>query len=311
MGHKKLTCSLAHDAASALIASYASGLRKHAKAAATHDVEGIHGMRVASRRLRAALAAHAHLFKKKHRKAFQTAVREITRNLGKARELDVTIAALAKRRDHLQGAPRAAATELLRHLRELRKAESPQVGQAVSIVTSPAFAECCESMLSRAKSAHSCYLADAAVTLRDEYGELLRRFSAWQLEPTEESLHQVRIAFKKLRYHCENLGKLYGARMARFIEELKASQEVLGDWNDIRVLRNYVAEAPLPESEELRLGIEELLNRLNAEVNSLFQSFAATALDFFSDAGYEHAHDLFASARVPCCTPSLSEGTRD
>ena len=311
MKHKPAACSLAHDSAAKLIGNRASDLRKHVKAAATHEVEGIHDMRVASRRLRSALAAHARLFKKKRRKAFQESMREVTRCLGKARELDVTILALSKRRNRLQGAPRAAANAVLSHLRDLRKTECAQVDTAVSLVSDSAFAECLDAMLSRTKPAHSCYVRDASVALTTEFGDLLRRFSAWQLEPNEESLHQVRIAFKKLRYHCENLGPLYGTRMTRFIEELKASQEILGDWNDIRVLRNYVAEAPVPDSDELRGGIEELRNGLDAEVNGYLSAFGETAVEFFSEAKYEYALDLFASAKTPCCNPALSQEASD
>jgi CHAD domain-containing protein len=63
---------------------------------AAQDIEYIHRMRVASRRLRAALPLFAACFPKKKYSAWLQEIKTITRALGKARDMDVQIAFLIK-----------------------------------------------------------------------------------------------------------------------------------------------------------------------------------------------------------------------
>lgn len=58
------------------------------------DIEYIHRMRVASRRLRAALPLFAGCFPEMEYKRWETEIKQITRSLGRARDLDVQIAFL-------------------------------------------------------------------------------------------------------------------------------------------------------------------------------------------------------------------------
>ncbi|MDV0443614.1 CHAD domain-containing protein [Methanorbis rubei] len=69
------------------------------------DIEYIHRMRVASRRLRAALPLFAGCFGEKEYRAWEKEVKQITRSLGRARDLDVQIAFL---RSYLEKLPKTA-----------------------------------------------------------------------------------------------------------------------------------------------------------------------------------------------------------
>ena len=64
---------------------------------AGEDIEELHAMRVASRRLRAAMDAFAAAFPHKSFKRHLGRVKEITDTLGEARDLDVAIEGLQKR----------------------------------------------------------------------------------------------------------------------------------------------------------------------------------------------------------------------
>ena len=63
---------------------------------AAEDIEYIHRMRVASRRLRAALPLFRSCFPAKNYARWSEEIREITRALGEARDTDVQIAYLTK-----------------------------------------------------------------------------------------------------------------------------------------------------------------------------------------------------------------------
>jgi len=69
------------------------------------DIEYIHRMRVASRRLRAALPLFAGCFPEKEYRRWENEIKQITRSLGRARDLDVQIAFL---RDYAKTIPDTA-----------------------------------------------------------------------------------------------------------------------------------------------------------------------------------------------------------
>ena len=77
----------------------ARSLRKQVKQLAVHladvrpgeDIESVHRARVASRRMRAALSMFRACFKRKQVKAWKKQIRQLARNLGEARDLDVLI----------------------------------------------------------------------------------------------------------------------------------------------------------------------------------------------------------------------------
>ncbi|HXG24336.1 MAG TPA: CHAD domain-containing protein [Chthonomonadales bacterium] len=70
--------------------SYADAVRK------AEDIEALHDMRVASRRLRAAIAIFAPAFRDPQFTRFEREVKALTDALGKARDLDVMINTLRK-----------------------------------------------------------------------------------------------------------------------------------------------------------------------------------------------------------------------
>ena len=74
------------------------------------DIEYIHRMRVASRRLRAALPLFAGCFPEKEYKRWENEIKQITRSLGRARDLDVQIAFLRTYAQTLTPAPLPAGT---------------------------------------------------------------------------------------------------------------------------------------------------------------------------------------------------------
>lgn len=74
------------------------------------DIEYIHRMRVASRRLRAALPLFAGCFPKKEYRRWEQEIKQITRSLGRARDLDVQIAFLRDYAKTLPGTPLQAGT---------------------------------------------------------------------------------------------------------------------------------------------------------------------------------------------------------
>ncbi len=88
----------------------------------TNDVEQVHDMRVATRRLRAALEVLAPAFpRKRHRKALKR-VKELADALGERRDLDVEIALLEGLAPEVAETDKAALEALVGELRERQAA---------------------------------------------------------------------------------------------------------------------------------------------------------------------------------------------
>lgn len=69
----------------------------------------------------------------------------------------------------------------------------------------------------------------------------------------EADLHQLRIAFKQLRYACEFLEPaLDRTRSPAFINMMKALQDQLGDIHDLAVQQQMLADLPLSAQDELQ-----------------------------------------------------------
>lgn len=96
------------------------------------DVERVHDMRVATRRLRAALEIFAPCFPKpEHRKALRE-VKRLADALGERRDPDVAIASFERVRDSLGAAERSGINGLIDELRERQEAANESLAQAIA-----------------------------------------------------------------------------------------------------------------------------------------------------------------------------------
>ena len=138
----------------------ARALRKCAPAAAREDAEGVHDIRVASRRLRAVLAEHGVLFKKARVRRLNRNARRVTSVLGKPRELDVTIALLESLRPDFHGPARYAVNHVVRKLRAQRSAESHAIRKTAKFVQSREFRRALRDLY-ESKPRVRCHLRDA------------------------------------------------------------------------------------------------------------------------------------------------------
>ncbi len=287
-------CALACEASLRLLSRRAQTLRKRAEEAHSHDMEAIHDLRVASRRLRAALREHRAYTDSAD--AVIELAREITRALGKARELDVTIDLLAKRRRKLDAARRPALNATLRGLRALRAKENPEVDRAIGVALGHELEHALAACFEDIAPTRRCYLRRAAQRLHRQYTASAQVYRLWLTFPGEEVLHRLRVCFKKLRYAAELYAPLYSDALAPFLALLKRQQTILGAWNDLRVARNYTAGQDL----------------FDAELAELLGTFRAAAAEFFSTENSQTLQAMFDAVSTVCCRESgLDSGELD
>ncbi len=291
------------------IRARAGAMRAQADAVRAEDPDGVHDMRVASRRLRAAVDEYRPALDKKASKALLKHVRAVTRTLGRPRELDVMLETLAKHRDTFKGEARTAANHALRRIRARRRAVAMSCREAAAIASGAQFEELLETLLASAAPSSECLLDHARRSLKKKFDRLCNAYKSWKETGNEERLHEVRIAFKKLRYACEVHARIYGDRMTRFLKRLKDVQQLLGDWNDLRVLRLELTDIAWELPDPMRAGLPTLIAAIGRPCAELETAFAAHAEQFFSKSRRRGARQLFQTPAIscPCCSPPKKE----
>jgi CHAD domain-containing protein len=266
------------------------------------DVEGIHDMRVASRRMRAVLTELGPYLEKKSRSQMQQRIRTITRSLGQPRELDVTIALLNEHGTDLQGAPRVALNHAIQRLRTQRQACADQCEEALNILSDPSFEAHVTMMTNGIRKDGPCYRKRAAARTVKRFETVCLAYRHWRKSKDDEALHNLRIAFKKLRYCCELYAPMYGKRMRSFIKELKNGQEHIGDWNDHRLAHRLVAATGKGASAEAALGLGAVGAMLEEITVQRLTAFKAFAKPFFAKENRRATKAMLSSTKRPCCT---------
>ena len=121
------------DAAVKVVAARADELAGHARGVLdTDDIERVHDMRVATRRLRAAMEVFDPCFpRKRHRKALKR-VKALADALGERRDRDVTIGLLEGLADELREGDRGALAALIGSEREEQRAANEKLAPFVA-----------------------------------------------------------------------------------------------------------------------------------------------------------------------------------
>jgi CHAD domain-containing protein len=197
--------------------------RKVASAVASGDVDAVHDLRVASRRLQEALDVIAGVRPSARVRDLRRKARRVRRAFRKVRDLDVMLASLAQ--IELAAAPRARLEGLLaaRRDRSLKRAT-----RTAAKVPTP-------KMLRRVRSLASKIVDSDEVVRRT--AEMFRARSAELVSraPAGDSaadLHPARIALKRVRYAAELLNRTGGLSRPELLDELARMQDRFGHWND-------------------------------------------------------------------------------
>lgn len=216
-----------------------AALSRSLTAEGPHDAEALHQARVASRRLREALAVSV---AGGRRRRLQSQVRRLARAIGPVRELDVSLELLAEF-DARSDVPQVVLRCLRLELQAQRDALYGELGKRLGRWDHARFrkralagARAHARRASRAKSRESTDLATAeahASARAERLGRTVERAGGLYLP---DRLHEVRIAAKKLRYALELLPPSAGGVVQRRITTLTRTQELLGRLHDLEVL---------------------------------------------------------------------------
>jgi CHAD domain-containing protein len=113
------------------------------------DIEELHAMRVASRRLRAAMDAFEAAFPSRSFRRYLKRVKQVTDTLGAARDLDVAIAGLEEREASMSELERPGLEGLIARYRAERATETEHIARLFRELDETGFAERFEAYVAR------------------------------------------------------------------------------------------------------------------------------------------------------------------
>ncbi|MBI3273424.1 MAG: CHAD domain-containing protein [Planctomycetes bacterium] len=209
------------------------------------DIEAVHRMRVALRRLRGALSAFGDCLPAAARKECAKPLRRVTRDLGEARDLDVQLEFLGR---FLRNVPDSGHRVGIERLR-LRLAQRRRKAQSRLLPTLDRLEEkrvadglgrglraiVVDARLSGTPATCPELFRKAAQSIVARLEELLT-WSPCVAQPEQAAEHhRMRIAAKKLRYTLELFEPLFAGKLKRALHAAKEAQQALGDLHDCDV----------------------------------------------------------------------------
>ena len=256
------------------------------------NIEELHDMRVATRRMRSAFDVFNGAFTPKVLKRHLKGLRRTGRTLGRVRDLDVFIEKARRYQASLPTGQQNDLEPLLAAWGQEREDARQEMSAYLQSAGYQAFKEKFYEFVSppgagallRSEAMPVPYLVrEAAPVLIYNRLAAVRAFEAILEQASLEQFHALRIEFKKLRYTLEYFREVLGEESKGIISEIKGLQDHLGDLNDARVaaemLRDFLPrwdaiQAALPVAD--RRGPQPILDYLAsryAERQRLMLSF--------------------------------------
>jgi triphosphatase len=274
------------------------------------DLEELHDMRVATRRLRAALDIFVDVLPVRARN-FRSELGWLAGVLGAVRDLDVQLQAQAAMVEPGQERLWADLTALLTQEREAARAdlltaldsmrwERLKSGMATMVQQGPN---------RRSSATRLAALATVPDLIGSRHATVVKAVRRAKRSGDAADFHRLRIRCKRLRYSLEFSAELYGGRTRRYTRQLSKLQNQLGLLQDAEVAANRLADlaltAHLPAStvfvmggvaEQHRREFMRLLERLPGEISRARGPEWAEALTVMEQ-GRDQALALMPAAR--------------
>ena len=218
------------------------------------DPEGVHSMRVASRRLRSALRDFLPYLRKRGLTSVQKRLKKLADALGEVRDHDVAIMAL----EELEKKAPDNVSPTLKQFIDTRKERREQAREDLKSVLDKTQLDQLQSDFVAAVDAATAmdgpkatskpkpqitYLKMSRAVILDRLKEL-EKLSADVYKPFEvETLHDMRIAAKRLRYAVELFQSCWGRSIGTYAKRAARVQTALGDLHDCDVWIESFGEA--------------------------------------------------------------------
>lgn len=217
------------------------------------DPEDVHQMRVATRKLRAALQIVEPVFEQKLIRQYRRDLRRVAQDLGAVRDYDVFLMDVQAFQQTLPEDEQSQVQIFLSAITEERLKRRSGLLEDLETKRYNRFKQLFANFLTEpGAGVITATETGIAPRIRDMAGsmiwrryEQLRAFEVLLDNGREETLHDARIAGKRFRYTIEFFADALGPRVEQVLEPLIALQENLGNIQDGAVFQNHVQELGL------------------------------------------------------------------
>jgi len=223
------------------------------------DIEALHDMRVATRRMRAAWRVFDDSFRAGRTRKIRRRLERVADRLGAARDLDVMIDGLEKYRSGLGEDDRAGLDPLMSMWKRDRKAARTLLLDELDSSGYAGFGEEMEAFLGGGATAAAVTTSpsrpnrvkDRAPSLLWSSYEAVRAYELVLAWADVETLHELRIVSKWLRYGLEFFGETLGPEGPRLLQRVVALQDHLGCLHDADVAAKLARDVLVTRAGEL------------------------------------------------------------
>jgi CHAD domain-containing protein len=223
------------------------------------DIEALHDMRVATRRMRAAWRVFEDSFRASRTRKIRRRLEKVADRLGAVRDLDVLIDGMETYRAGLDEDDRHGLDPLMSLWRRQRKAARTLLVDELDSSGYGNFAKEMEEFLSDATGSASTEatptdphrVKDCAPSLLWSSYEAVRAYELVLPWADVETVHDLRIAAKWLRYGLEFFGETLGPDGPRLLARVVALQDHLGCLHDADVAAKLARDVLVARAGEL------------------------------------------------------------
>jgi CHAD domain-containing protein len=256
-----------------LLRQFTTMLKHEAGSRTGADIEDVHDMRVATRRMRSTMRLIEPYFKPKRIRAYNAMLRRIAAALGAVRDLDVLIEDLTRYMSDGQHENAAALAEVVALLDSRRTPARAALNLLFDKGQYRRFTEDFAAfLLTPGLGVAKADDEPMPTTVRQLlptiiYSHLghVRAYDAILAEADDTTLHDLRIQFKRLRYAASLFSEVLGSSIDEYITQIRKAQDHLGRMNDIVTARGLLS-ALLPDlSPEAAEALNGYLSTLDAE----------------------------------------------
>ena len=244
------------------------------------DIESVHQMRVASRKMRSLFNMIGAHYKPKMVARYSQDLRNIGNTLGTIRDLDVLIEDMQAFQSTLDTDTQVLIEQVIKKLDKKRSKNRVKLN---ALLDSGSYRKFIDRFtdFTNAKKKGALYVSDKSTPHQVRHllpiilHELLAKVRAYEtvLEDAEdEVLHALRVEFKQLRYALEFFKSVLGTSGESFIKEVKEMQNLLGRINDIAVFTERANKIKRLNDEQQTI-IEQYCDTRNQELDDLRKQF--------------------------------------
>jgi CHAD domain-containing protein len=202
------------------------------------DIEGVHRIRVAARRMRTVLLSIRKLAAPEWVDPLLSGLKWLSEVFARVRDLDVQMEYFRREAEQLKARDRRPLDRFLRHLQSDRDQAHQTLLDEMKSARYVGFV----SKLRDAAEAPA--VINSEYTLRDaaarQFRKLRKTVRSLKGSPSNADLHQVRIKAKRARYAAELASENHGKAIGRFIKAAGRLQDLLGIHQDAVLAERYV-----------------------------------------------------------------------